>query len=535
MTEEKKSVDIASPSDVEGEAEVDANNPWKDDALERKKFAKHLTNLVSSAGVAPFCIAVDGEWGSGKTFFLKRWCIEFSEPGKVIYFDAWADDFHADPLTAIIGQLWKKMRIPEWKEIYDLWEEKYIAFVMRKIMKKIFKSAVWKFVRKQKHISIMKKALKSVLCRKYIAFVTRRSIKYFGLRKDDLQTGVGEAVDEYLGTRKNIDEVKERLVVLARETKKKTGSPLVIVVDELDRCRPTFAIELLERVKHVVGVPGVVFVFGVNLKELEKSIKSVYGDIDSEDYLRRFFHPPFLALPQAGASKYCQYLMDKQGIVKKIEENPAHKKTPEKSAWISAMKIMPPMAGYMELSLRQTEQAVSMLLFILNSQEITDRRDAYEFEGHLTILILLRIKDRDLYENFFDERRTVQNAINVTMGAMFNFLPWEKIRGNEASEVKHCIVVIMLAFYSFYGDKERHNFKKELQRAYNELHGKEKLSGQYDHMPSRIIEIQGLSARQEVVSGLAMVGEYLAHNRQSFYASREKIAQLLEWGDYWQE
>ena len=486
------------------DAEVDVTAPWGDDALEREKFAKHLTNLVSSARDVPFCIAVDGGWGSGKTFFLKRWHAEFSKQGKAIYFNAWADDFQTDPLTAIIGQLWNELKKGKMTDIRNLLGKDWGK--------------------------ILKKAMSEISFKKALL-----NISGFGVRLGDFQPATGKTIEEYIESRQSVDILQKQLEKLAMVTKGKTKKPLVFVVDELDRCRPTFAIELLERVKHVVGVPGVVFVFGVNLKELEKSIKSVYGDIDSEDYLRRFFHPPFLALPQAGASKYCQYLMDKQGIVKKIEENPAHKKTPEKSAWISAMKIMPPMAGYMELSLRQTEQAVSMLLFILNSQEITDRRDAYEFEGHLTILILLRIKDRDLYENFFDERRTVQNAINVTMGAMFNFLPWEKIRGNEASEVKHCIVVIMLAFYSFYGDKERHNFKKELQRAYNELHGKEKLSGQYDHMPSRIIEIQGLSARQEVVSGLAMVGEYLAHNRQSFYASREKIAQLLEWGDYWQE
>ena len=67
-----------------------------------------------------------------------------------------------------------------------------------------------------------------------------------------------------------------------------TRQPLVFVIDELDRCRPTFSIELLERVKHIFDVPGMVFVFGVNRNELCSSIKSIYGEIDADVYLRRF-------------------------------------------------------------------------------------------------------------------------------------------------------------------------------------------------------------------------------------------------------
>ena len=491
------------------EAKIDVTNPWGDDALGREKFAKHLTDLVNSAGNVPFCVAVDGGWGSGKTFFLKRWRTEFakkdkaaSEQGNVIYFDAWEDDFHVDPLTAIIGQLWKEIKSPVFKEICDSVKENWETIIGKTV---------------------------------------KTACHYYGpglvpdLTSGDLQTVSRKIVGEYLETRQSIDELKKLLKELADKTKKETNKPLVIVVDELDRCRPTFAIELLERVKHVVGVPGVVFVFGVNLKELEKSIKSVYGDIDSEDYLRRFFHPPFLALPQAGASKYCRYLMDKQGIGKKIGGNPVHKETFEKGAWTSAMKTMPPMAGYMELSLRQTEQAVSMLLFILSSQEITDRRDEYEFEGYLMILILLRIKDRDLYEKFFDERRTVQDAINTTMDAMFDFLPWEKVRGDKDSEEKDCIATIVHAFYSFYGEKECKNIKQELMHASDEAHSKAKSLEQYDYVPSRIIGIQDLDARRDVIRILINVGDGLKMNHQSAYASREKIAQLLEWGDYWQE
>ena len=514
------------------EAKVDVTNPWGDDALEREKFAKHLTNWVSSARDAPFCVAVDGGWGSGKTFFLKRWCAEFSKQGKTIYFDAWADDFHTDPLTAIIGQLWKKMRIPEWKEIYDLWEEKYIAFVMRKIMKKIFKSAVWKFVRKQKHISIIRKAIKSVLCRKYIAIVMRRYIKFFGLTKNNLQTGAGKTMGEYLQIKENVDEIKERLAILVKEIEK-TGLPLVIVVDELDRCRPTFAIELLERVKHVVGVPGVVFVFGVNLKELEKSIKSVYGDIDAADYLRRFFDVG-ITLPQAEASKYCAYLIEKHEIDKAIAKSPVHKakrgQTRWESDWPETVKEIPAMLGYMGLSLRQTEQIIRMWLFILRSKEVDEEQKIYQFEGSLAIFILLRIENRDMYERFFNGDCEPQEVINY----LFDFLPWEEVQGDEYKKRKDCMVNIVLACYFFYAEDECSKIISEFEQV-SEAKSADELLQKYRYVPQKIIEMQNNSTRQDLMLRLLHLMKY-AKDARWFQnpPSREKVARFLEWGDNWQ-
>jgi hypothetical protein len=64
---------------------------------------------------------------------------------------------------------------------------------------------------------------------------------------------------------------------------------LVIVIDELDRCRPDYALQLLEIIKHFFNVPGVHFVLGVNLKELQNSVKARYGaGVDAETYLQKF-------------------------------------------------------------------------------------------------------------------------------------------------------------------------------------------------------------------------------------------------------
>lgn len=67
--------------------------------------------------------------------------------------------------------------------------------------------------------------------------------------------------------------------------------PLILIVDELDRCRPTFSLQLLERVKHFFSVPNVHFVLGTNLEQLANSIAAAYGpNVNGREYLQKFIH-----------------------------------------------------------------------------------------------------------------------------------------------------------------------------------------------------------------------------------------------------
>ena len=89
------------------EPKVDPKKPWGDDVLEREEIAKRLTTIVRGQE-APFVISLDGRWGTGKTFLLRRWAQDLRNqdpPWQAIYFNAWEDDFNNDPLLAIIGQL----------------------------------------------------------------------------------------------------------------------------------------------------------------------------------------------------------------------------------------------------------------------------------------------------------------------------------------------------------------------------------------------------------------------------------------------
>ncbi len=117
-------------------------------------------------------------------------------------------------------------------------------------------------------------------------------------------------LEAYLEQRSTKEKLKKRLAEMSAKVVAETKHPMVFIIDELDRCRPTFAIELLERVKHIFDVPNLVFVFGLNRDELSKSLQSVYGEIDSDVYLRRFFDMEF-TLPEVDTKSFAGHLIEK--------------------------------------------------------------------------------------------------------------------------------------------------------------------------------------------------------------------------------
>ena len=256
------------------EPDVSSDQPWVDDVLGREEIAARLTNLIRNQS-APFVISIDGYWGTGKTFLLRRWqkALE-KENFKAIYFNAWEDDFCDDPLVAILGQL------------SDYFEESPFQSLANKVV--------------EVGIPLLKQNVLGVLENK-----TGITLEL----KEDKKNGQ-DPLKSYRFQRATKDDLKKRLSEMSAKVREETGHPMVFIIDELDRCRPTFAIELLERVKHIFDVPNLVFVFGINRGELCSSIQSIYGDIDASVYLRRFFDMGF-TLPEADAESFGRHLIQK--------------------------------------------------------------------------------------------------------------------------------------------------------------------------------------------------------------------------------
>ena len=342
------------------EPAVSVGEPWVDDVLERQLLATKLTNLIRNQS-APLVISIHGYWGTGKTFLLKRWQKDLeSQNSKAIYFNAWEDDFCDDPLVAIIGQVSGYFKDSSFKSFADKVTDVAIPLL-------------WQNIRSTLERSIG---------------ITLALDQVKNLRQDPLES--------YLSQRAKKDELKSCLTELSAKVRDETGHPMVFIIDELDRCRPTFAIELLERVKHIFDVPDLVFVIGINRDELSRSLLSIYGNIDSDVYLRRFFDIEF-ALPEVDAEKFGKHLMQKYGLSEFFDTLSKGANSNVHAQEFGMMNsYLPALWGRLGLSLRDIDHCVRMIALV--GKNLKPRFFMYPWL--LGLLVTLKIKNSSLYRQF---------------------------------------------------------------------------------------------------------------------------------------
>ena len=357
------------------EADVSPEEPWQDDMLDRAEIAEKLTNLIRDQR-DPFVISIDGQWGTGKTFLLKRWQKDLKKQKfRVIYFNAWEDDFCDDPLLSIIGQL---------SDYFKKGNLKKLADDMGKIA-----------------IPLLKKNALSVLNR-----ATGLTFEV-DLNERDL-------LKEYRDQRQTKTELKNLLAKMAAAVVQETNHPLVFIIDELDRCRPTFAIELLERVKHICDVPDMVFVFGINRDELCKSLQSVYGDIDADVYLRRFFDMEF-RLPEADTKGFCTNIMSRFGLHEFFQTQSRDRfAATNQTDYENLSQALPMVCSVLELSLRDV--VYSIRLVVLAIRNLSNNQKIYPWP--LSVLIPLKINDPTLYRQFIQGDRRANHIMDYIDGKL---------------------------------------------------------------------------------------------------------------------
>ncbi len=352
------------------EPPIPKDGPWKYDALQRKLIAGNLTNLIRDQK-NPFVVSVDGDWGTGKTFLLQRWQAQLEKDRfRAIYFNAWEDDFCDDPLVAIIGQLAEYFQGKGLEKIGKQFKENVIPLLM------------------------------SIL-RGLSVSVPGVGVE---LSLPDSADLADDVFEQYSKQTKSKNDLKDELKKLADAVTKETGHPLVFIIDELDRCRPTFAVELLERVKHVFDVPGIVFVFGLNRRELAKSVQSLYGNIDADIYLHRFFNMEF-RLPEADAKAFCEYL-----IAKRYELDKFYKEAEAVQELAAFKNSFPGFSGSIGLSLRDIDYCVRTMAFVGKNLDKNNSIFTPYYHFVLAALIPLKLKNLPLYQKFIQGKSASASA-----------------------------------------------------------------------------------------------------------------------------
>lgn len=250
---------------------------WADDFMGRKPSCDFLTKyLLANEHVK--VLNVNSPWGAGKTFFLERWKAELSKQHVFVLFNAWETDYSAEPLLALVTCIEQQT-----KDELDI------------TASEAGRRAV------DVGASILKKAMPLIakgLVRKYVGVDLDELIGEGsgGDAADSASDLVTSLITDQANTARQVDEFKaavvERLSSAAQNND--LDKPAFIFIDELDRCRPTYAIELLERIKHFFELKDCRFIIASDSKQLAHSIRAVYGQgFASEQYLNRFFDAEF--------------------------------------------------------------------------------------------------------------------------------------------------------------------------------------------------------------------------------------------------
>ena len=359
---------------------IDKENPFANCKLGREPYANILSSIVDSYAKG-FVLAINGEWGVGKTTFVKMWMQKLKNEGhKTIYFNAWENDFVSEPMVGILGEL---------KSLITTGTEKCFT-------------------------SILEKAAE--FSNKMIPALAKGIVKkYAGEEFADLiEKGAEATTDLFKDEIKNYDKKKEGLQALRDDlynlvAQNNGGKPVVFIIDELDRCRPDYAVEVLEKVKHFFSVQGIVFVLSIDKKQLGNSIRGYYGseNINADEYLRSFIDIEY-SLPEPSVEIFCKYLYDyftfEDFFGTAIRQ--AHPSWRYDKEFFLKLSIK--LLSAKHLTLRQVEKLYAYTRLTLR----TFRENQVVSPDVLFLLIYIKYYESDLYDVIRRHELSVQDFVN---------------------------------------------------------------------------------------------------------------------------
>lgn len=351
--------------------ELPDDNIYQNDALSRKPVVEFIEKFLTSLD-GPFVLALDSPWGTGKTTTVRM--LEATLTAKKIpcvYFNAWKVDYASDPLVALVSAL------DEIGPKDDLAENRF-----------------------KTHMASVKKLTTSVA--KHGAIAAVKAVTFGALELDSTIEKVAsdlageltkDLVESFQKEKASLERLRAELEkAISALSKDAEARPLVFFIDELDRCRPSFAIEMLERIKHLFDVEHLVFVLSIDKKQLEAATGAVYGEkIESSEYLRRFFDME-LRLPQPDLKQFAATQVQRFGMGEYFGDRGKNRETQEDGRYIS--ETTGELANIFRLSLRAIERAMARVALVCSQTPANQYFDPIL----VAFLVVLRIKDIEMFE-----------------------------------------------------------------------------------------------------------------------------------------
>ena len=351
--------------------------PCADDKLGRNQEIRNLTPLILNAQ-SPLVMGLDSPWGGGKTTFIEMWEQYLKHEGhRCLVLNAWKNDFADDPLLSLLAQ------INQWvsPDMKDTWEKvkKYTSILVKKLPMTIGKQ-----------------------------------ISPAGFNLGEIAKDLGEALSEnpeqhlielHQETLNSMNIFRESLKeILASQSDEQEN--FVIFIDELDRCNPHYAVAMLERIKHLFDIEGLVFVLAINTEQLATGFQGVYGpNFDGRGYLRRFIDFDY-RLAKTRLKKYIDAKFNSPFIQSLAEERGFTRRIGEASA---ALEFF---SRRFEYQPRDANQLITRVKIMMLS--VSGSRD---FQPLLAVcLLVLRLENYALYKKFVESPLNANDVIECLIG-----------------------------------------------------------------------------------------------------------------------
>ena len=360
------------------------------DKLKLKDFAENLFQVMekgASSSISDigqkgsYTISLNAQFGNGKTTFLKMF-EHFIKKEKlsshsVLFINAWKSDFYKEPVIAILSAF------VDWVENQDTKQEK--------IQKEIINTT--------KGVigvlgNIAKQGVQITTGVDLIEIIeSYESGKNLFTQEKIISKG-DNIFNDFKIRIESIKEIKNILSKYLESNNKK----LLIIVDELDRTKPDYAIHFLEDMKHFFDIENVIFLVAVNRKQMEATVKCLYGqDLDFEGYYRKFFKQEIdLPDPYKEAQKFIDNLIQETKV--RFKDSKRYRVD---NCYLSCKLF--------QLTLREIEGFIKIFDMILGSESHTSKwiyMDCYSF------FITLFIKNKEIFNQILNGNFTVNDFIN---------------------------------------------------------------------------------------------------------------------------
>lgn len=410
-------------------------NPFANCKLEREPYANTLTTIIEAYSDG-FVFAVNGKWGTGKTTFMKMWRQSLDNNGyKTVFFNAWENDFTSEPLVAILGEL---------RTVFESDKEKGFNTIIDKAYK--FSTTV---------LPALAKTAATIVGAGHLADAVEK------ISEATVQA-FNDEISEYDKKKESLAELKTEL---SEFIKKHCGDkPLVFIVDELDRCRPDYAVEVLEKIKHFFSVDGIVFVLAIDKEQLSNSIKGYYGSdrIDSPEYLRRFIDLEY-TLPEPKYENFAKYLYDYYQFADFFELKERTRSKELSFDPDSFFTVIKAYCEYNKLTLRQLEKIFAHTRIVVRAFQSNN----YIYPREIFFLVCLKEFNPKDYNNLRELKLNIQTTVSSLEEIIKDYLKTD----NEHRFVRHYYEILLAKIiWLYYVSRYNLGIKEDL---YNPIDGTE--------------------------------------------------------------